>query len=335
MGRRTRAPEFATVTAVILLIAAAAYARPARAAPAAIIAGRITFRDATREVKAAEVERLRWGHLTIEMRRGWEVYAARPDANGLFTITGPPGTYQLEYVRVGQLAEFLVPHEVRAGAGRLTCLGTLEIDVRDMTQDLGNNTSSQLHLRDDCATLEPELRRLGGVADATDATITTALPKPVARGWKGPTAMEVLVGFRAEADIQEGTAVRGAFVLPISEDRGWGNFLASASVVHLSAGALNKLRPTNIVVTGPPPQPAWGGTIGAGYSVWLLEASAFGGYLSGSGNDPHGPLGGVSLRLGSFLFGIGVRAERYSSGHGQIAWLTLDLSPVGLLGSLL
>ncbi len=298
----------------------------------AVIVGRVTFRDSVRQARAEDVERLRWGRLIVEMRRGWDVYAANLDANGFFSISGPPGTYRLDYVRVGQLTEFLAPHEVKARAGRVTCLGTLEIAVADLGRDLGNNNDSQLQVRDDCAALEPEVRRLANA----DAGIATSVPAPVERHWKGPTAVEIAAGLRAELalDNKGGSMVRGSLLVPISQDTGSGNFVAAAQLLHLSA-AFETNRLSNGTGTTIPGTAKWGGAVGAGYSIWLLEAMLRGGFLAGDGPGEHGPMVGGSLRVGTFLFGVGLQIERYPSASQQMQLITLDLSPIGLLGSLL
>ena len=188
-GRR-RALVLGVKSAAVAALAVISLAPVGRAqaagADSATIVGRVTFRDSVHQAKAEEVERLRWGRLLVEMRRGWDVYSANLDANGFFSITGPPGTYRLDYVRVGQLSEFVAPHEVKARAGQVTCLGTLEITVADLGRDLGNNNGSQMQVRDDCAALEPEVHRLGN-ADATVANIG---------GGAGGASLEGTVGDR-------------------------------------------------------------------------------------------------------------------------------------------
>src|SRR5947208_4594632 len=104
--------DSAALAALALISLAALGQAQAAGADSAMIVGRVTFRDSVRQAKAGDVERLRWGRLIVEMRRGWDVYSANPDANGFFSISGPPGTYRLDYVRLGQLSEFVAPHDV-------------------------------------------------------------------------------------------------------------------------------------------------------------------------------------------------------------------------------
>jgi hypothetical protein len=320
-----------------LLLAVAglgSFARPALAAPgSAVVGGRITFRDGTRTVRASEVERMRWGHMTLELRRGWEVYPARIDENGSFTVTGPPGTYRVEYLRLGELAEFFVPHDVEARAGQLTCLGTLEIFVGDLKQDLGSNTASELRVIDDCATLGPELANAGGGtgAGAPAGAVRTSLARAMPREAKPLTAMDVLLGFRAELDLAQGgvSSLRGAFVLPLGHESSW---IVGASAMAVSGSFVDSHWPPP--VGGAPARSVWGGTAGVGGRTWIVEGMAYGGFLSDPGRGGHGPMGGVSGRLGNFLFGFGGRLELYASGDNLLAF-TIDLSPVGFLGSLL
>jgi hypothetical protein len=325
------------VVAAIFSVAAPGLAAAAGPAPEGggkgMVGGRITFRDATREARSEEVERLRWGHLTVEMRRGWEVLSARPDAAGMFTMAAAPGTYRVEYVRIGQLAEFFVPHDVEVRAGGLTCLGTIEVVVRDFTADLGNNTSSEVRVRDDCAAIGSDLKRLGGA----DAQVVTSVARPAPAETGGLTVMDVLVGFRAELGIASpgGWVGRGSLVVPLGEDDDNGTWLAAAFLLHLNP-TFTEDRWADASLGGAGPAAAvWGGAVGAGYKIWALEAVGFGGYLGDAGRGAHGPLGGVSLRLGTFLFGVGGRGEWYASTGDSIGWLTLDISPIGLLGSLL
>jgi hypothetical protein len=125
--------------------------------------------------------------------------------------------------------------------------------------------------------------------------------------------------------------VRGALVLPLGKESKW---LAAASVTHMSASFVNERWPAS-ATGGPAAKAAWGGTVGAGYKLFsLLEAVAYGGYSADAGRGAHGGLGGAQLRFGWFLMGLGARIDFYSSG-GSVGALTLDLSPIGLLGSLL
>lgn len=331
--RRARTPAADTFGALVLgaIVALAGQAQAAAGEPAVIV-GRVTFRDNAHQAKAEDVERLRWGRLIVEMRRGWDVYAASLDANGFFSISGPPGKYRLDYVRVGQLSEFVVPHEVQARAGRVTCLGTLEISVADLGRDLGNNNNSQLRVRDDCAALGPEVHRLGNA----DAEIATSVATPVEHHWKGPSVMEIAAGLRAELAFDgKATTVRGSWLVPITEDTGGGNVFAKAELLHLSSTFENR-NGNDVIMAGTPTASAkWGGAIGAGYSIWLIEAMIHGGFVAGSGLGEHGPMVGASVRLGTFLLGLGLDYERYPSSNNQLKLITLDLSPIGLLGSLL
>jgi hypothetical protein len=330
VARATKAAKVLVLAVVAAGVPATAWAEAAPpTATTAVVGGRIMFRDAARTATPAEAERLRWGHLSLELRHGWEVFTARPDASGVFTIAGPPGRYQLEYVRVGELAEFFVPQEVEARPGQVTCLGTLEVQVQDLTHDLGNNTSSDLHVLDDCATIGPDLQRASGAT----ASVKTSLARPAPRATKHLSVVDVLVGFRAEGDAASGgfSSLRGNLVLPLGKESDW---LVAASVIHVSAAFVNSRWPLP-AAGGAPATDAWGGSAGAGYRVLsAVEGMVYGGYLGNTGRGGHGPLGGASLRIGTFLFGIGGRIEAYGTGE-RVGSLTLDVSPVGLLGALL
>jgi len=189
-------------------------------------------------------------------------------------------------------------------------------------------------VRDDCASIEPQLRRTAGEGTAT-AAIRTSLPRPVPAESKLPGPMEMLVAFRGElAFASEVTSLRANFVLPLGEDNDHGQWLVAASAIHVSSSFVNARWPAP---GAPPPSSVWGGSVGAGYTFSILEALAFGGFLAdpGRAGSAHGPLGGVSLRLGSFIWGFGGRVEWYPSTGDRVASFTIDVSPMGLLGSLL
>jgi hypothetical protein len=346
-------------TSLMLMVAAVAVApAPARAegrtAGSAIVGGRIVFRNGTREVSAQEVERLRWGHIAVELRRGWQVLTVRPDAGGVFAVVGPPGTYHFEYLRLGELAEFFPPHEVEAASGQITCIGTLEVSVADLARDLGQNTASTLRVRNDCADFGPSLRQLaaGGGAPAAPApeqsaagrttgsggggSVTTVLARATPPEGYAPTVMDVLAGLRLEGDFTSEyvAAVRGNWVVPLTADKGAGNLVGNVSVAGIGSKFVNGRWPAALgqpEVTGT----AWEGTAGVGYEVWAIELTAFGGYLNGFARGPGGPLVGGALRFGGLVFGIGGRVEQYFSHPGQVVTFTLDVSPFGLLGALL
>jgi hypothetical protein len=323
-------------------------ARTAAAAPASVvIGGRITFRDAVREARSEEVERLRWGHIVIEIRNGWNVYTARPDANGLFTITGPPGTYRLEYVRIGQLAEFFVPHEAVA-RGAFTCLGTIEVLVRDISQDLGNNVSSQLRVRDDCATIGPGLKQLaaagdgGGGSGAADAEIHASLPRPVSAPIWSPHPLAVLVAFRGDVGFastpggSKVSSLRGDFVLPVGHGDSVGHWLAGATLIRVGSDfTAARFGATGTAGQAIPAHTVWGGAVGGGHELWMFEVMAWAGAIGNPGVGAHGPFVGASLRFGTLTWGFGGRFDSYPSTGDSVGSFMIDLSPFGLLGSLL
>ena len=319
---------------------AAPVAAHAAAGPPGTAVGRIVFRDATHEARPDEVERMRWGHLAVELRRGWQVYPARLDPSGLFTVSGPPGTYRLEYIRIGELAEFFPVHEVTVRRGAVTCVGTIEVAVRDLAQDVGNNTSSTVRVRDDCAAIAPALRSMEGAPPAGE--ITTALARPARAEEYQHAPLELMVGLRLGAgfsDARNVEAVRADYVYQVGADNDHGNMLIVASGMRVGADFINERWSTSSVATPvamapPAATAAWGAEAGVGYSFGIAEGQLFGGFMTDGGRGAHGPLGGVGLRIGSFLFGFGLRYEAFASGD-HIGSFVIDISPVGLLGSLL
>jgi hypothetical protein len=333
------------LAAGVAFAAALVAAAPASAAAgSAVIGGRIVFRDATREARAEEVERLRWGHIVVEVRHGLEVFSAQPDGNGMFTITGPPGEYRLEYVRIGQLAEFFAPHEVVAAADGVTCLGTIVVTVDNLAQDLGNNKSSRIEVRGDCAVLAPELGRLasaatGGAGDGAgtgaSAVVKASLPRPVAKPTWTPHPMEVLVAFRGAVSLatdSKASSLRVDFVLPLFDPH-HGQWLVGASLLNVPQHFIDYRWP--MPIGGPAAHSVWGGAIGGGYTYWAFEAMVWGGATGDPGRGAHGPFGAASLRFGSFLWGFGGRIDYFPGTGDQINSFMIDLSPFALLGSLL
>jgi hypothetical protein len=310
-----------------------AVAAPA-APPQAVLAGRIVFRDGARELRASDVERQRWGHLTVEVRHGWRVFAARPDEAGLFTITGPPGRYRFEYVRLGELAEFFPPQDVVADAGGVTCIGTLEVSVADV-HDLGLNQSGGLRVRDDCAEMAPGLRALGAAAGAADGEVTTALARPAPSERKPISLLGALAGLRGQVAGNDNMLVlRSDLVVEIGEEVSNRSFIVGASASYIGAEFVNSHWPAPNGAPGVT-RPAWGVVGGGGYSVSILEGQLFGGFLSGAGRGAHGPVAGASVRAGTVVWGFIVRGDLYPASKDAILTAGFDLSPIGLLGSLL
>jgi hypothetical protein len=331
------------LAAVTFLVASGVGARAIAAPSSVVIGGRITFRDATREARAEEVERLRWGHIVVEIRNGWQVFSARPDASGLFAITGPPGTYRLEYIRVGQLAEFVVPHEAVVASGGFTCLGTIVVQVHDITQDLGNNTTSTLTVRDDCEAIGPDLGRLADAANpGGGASMVRASPlHPVPEPTRLPHPMEVLVGFRADVGFAStgggsvGTSsLRADFVLPIGRGNSVGQWLVGATLTRVGADfTADRWMPPPLGSQAV--QTVWGGAVGAGHELWVFEAMAWGGAIGDPGRGAHGPFVGGSLRFGSFTWGFGGRMDYYPGTGDSVGSFMIDISPFAILGHLL
>jgi hypothetical protein len=302
------------------------------AAATVVVGGRITFRDDAREVKPEEAERLRWGHIVVEIRNGWEVFSARPDAEAMFTITGPPGRYRLEYIRVGQLAEFFVPHEAVVAAGGVTCLGTIEVQVKDITKDLGNNTASRLNVRNDCSLIGSELARRAG----TSGEVTASPPRPVPTPTWTPSPIQLLVAFRGSAAIVSNyvSSLRADFVLPLGKDGDRGQWLAGATLIHIDKEFVDSRWPVPVGVLSNI-HSVWGGAVGAGYNYAILEMMAWAGATGDPGRGAHGPFAGASARIGSFLWGFGLRADWYPGTGDRITSFMVDISPFGLLGALL
>jgi hypothetical protein len=120
-----------------------------------------------------------------------------------------PGRYVIEYVRLGELAEFFVPHEVDVRPGDVTCLGTFEVVVQDLAKDLGNNSSGELNIVDDCA----DIRSNVGGASAPAGEVAKSLARPAPRA-ESLSLLDVPL-LRAERICPRRPRPRAAFVLPL------------------------------------------------------------------------------------------------------------------------
>jgi len=95
-------------TVVALATLGVARTAVADSPPTVVIGGRITFRDAVREARSEEVERLRWGHIVIEIRNGWNGFLGQPQVftvkdevrKAMRVLVTRPGIYDLGSIRV-------------------------------------------------------------------------------------------------------------------------------------------------------------------------------------------------------------------------------------------
>jgi hypothetical protein len=301
------------------------------AEPAAVLGGRLVFRDRGRELQVAELG-ARPAPLTLELRQDWRVLEAPIDQRGVFAVSGPPGLYRIEYLRLGDLVEFVLPHEVEVRPGAVTCLGTLELALDDPPRNFGGNASRGLTIRDGCPELGPELLARGGAA----GPVVPSLARPAGPEPRSRSLLDVLVDVRLElgllglADLPE---LRASFVHRLWQADGGGGPLIGAALSRFGGAYIDRRWPP--AVGEEPAPPRWGASLTAGYAFWYLEAQGSGGFVAGQGRGPQGAVGGLALRLGTFLLGFGGRVQWFAPTGDGIALFTFDFSPVGAVGALL
>ena len=224
------------------------------------------------------------------------------------------------------------PTRWRPGPARSPVWGPSSFRSRTWPRSFGYNVASSLTARDACLELSAALLARGGAA----GPVVPSLARPVAWEPGSRTLLDVLVGFRLElglhglADLPE---LRASFVHRLWQLDGGGGPLLGVALTRFGAGYLDRRWPPG--AGAPPALPRWGGAITAGYAFWYLEAQGSGGFVGGQGQGPHGPVGGLALRLGPYLLGFGGRVDWYARTGHRIAIFTFDLSPVGALGALL
>lgn len=313
----------ASVLALTLAAVAAASPEP-RPPPAAAVAGRFMFRQKGQLLAPRDLRRaLHGARLAVALRRGWEVVVAPVADDGSFQASATAGVWRIEWLEVGGKAELLAPHEVDARPGQTTCAGQLELALQDVESELGANAGSQLAVVDRCAGLPPGPNRLPVVTG-----IARAGSDYEGSGSRG--VLEILAGLRGgwawgsgENDATVG-GWRLEMVTGLSSPLGHaGNLLLVASFADVSREVSG--------LVGPPLAATRAVGLGAGFAPF--------GWLEGTagGEVRFGGRGGVvpwlALRAGNPAFGIGGRAA--FGPDGRELSITLDLSPLFLVGSLL
>jgi hypothetical protein len=288
----------------------------ARADPSGVVGGRLLLRAGNREVSLAAARAALGGDkIVLELRRGAQVLEASLDEDGYFWLEAPAGAYRLEYLRVGKRAEFFAPHEVVVQPGALTCAGTVALEV-DQVESLGANVSNRVTVTDQCAETTPRLRR---VARTATERVTIAQPGPQFEHLGHVEWRDLVIGPRVELAIGDPVIVRGLLrVPPLAHE---GPF--SRLILLVGGGGLRGDRHEFVYDI----------TLGAGVHVVYFDLLAVSGARWPEVQGVHvGPVLGGVARLHSTILGLGVRVEALPS---RAAFFTIDLAPLGLLGSLL
>ena len=289
----------------------------ARAEPTGVVGGRLQLRAGNAEVSLAGARTAAGGEaLGLEVRRGGQVLEAALDEDGYFWVNAPAGTYRLEYLRVGARAEFFAPQEIVVQPGVLTCAGTIALEL-DRAEALGANVNNRVTVSDQCAEAMPRLRAAAGAAGAE--RVALARPGPLYEHEDGVSWRALVIGLRAEVALGGHVAVRGLYHLPPLASEG-----PFSRLVFLAGGGW---------IRGDNNERAYDVTVGAGMHVWYFELLA----ISGArwpelGGVAAGPVAGGVVRLQTVTFGFGVRVEALPARAG---FFTIDVAPLGVLGSLL
>lgn len=278
------------------------------------IGGRLLFTQNSEPVALDQAQAAAGAEIGLELRSGRTVVTARLDQDGYFIAQGEPGTYRLEYLIVGERAEFVAPQELALEAGTITCAGTIAIEASPL-ESLGSNVKTPIEIRDDCEEAWPRLHQLAAAApdDAPEATVL-ARPGPQFEHSHGRTVRQLLVGLRAEAGIGNHAILRGVYLLPL--DR---LIIAVEGGVTFESGIDG--------VAGY----EFGG--GAGYPLFgPFDGMAVAGVRVSTADDGIKPVLGGTVRITSDVFGFGLRAEALPR---PAILFTVDIAPFGVLGILL
>jgi len=306
-----------TSTRVLGVALLCGLAGAARAEPSGIVGGRLRLRAGDGEVSLDAARAAVGGEaLGLELRRGAQVLEATLDGDGYFWVNAPAGTYRIEYLRVGKRAEFFAPQEIVVQPGALTCAGTVALALARL-EDLGANVSNRVTVTDQCAETTPRLRAVAGTAGVERVAI--AQPGAKYEHESGVDWRTLSIGLRAEVAIGGHTALRGLFRVPPLAREG----VFSRWIFLVGGGGIR----------GDGNELAFDVTLGAGVHVSYFDLLA----ISGArwpevGGVATGPVAGGAIRMQSVIVGLGLRAEVLPA---RAAFLTIDLAPFGLLGSLL
>ena len=171
-------------------------------------------------------------------------------------------------------------------------------------------------MTDQCAETTPRLRAATGPGVER---VAIATPGPLYEHVAGVNWRDLVVGLRAKVAIGEPLALRGLFCLPPVARNGF----FSRWILLFGFGGVGRDRD----------QIAYDVTLGAGRRVSFFDLLAIGGARwSDVEGVAAGPVLGGVVRLQSVTLGLGLRFEALPA---RAAFLTVDLAPFGVLGSLL
>jgi hypothetical protein len=318
-------------TAMLVGAAFAALPAPTAASSASALApaaavGRLVFKDGKAAMSVKDVRRTVGGkRIGLELRNGWNVVSARVEDDGFFVAEGPPGEYVLEYVTVGDGAEFLpAPQQVNLRAGEVACAGTIELAYRDLPAELGQNAGGAVTVTDRCADLGSRAASVaGGRSVRTRIAAPVAAPRGQRSGW------EIVSAPRVGGDWSGSGGVTRTF---------WTVQLAVGLTAPISTrGAIFAIGSAG---QGNVDEVSGGTSKFAVYSGGLgwdpTGATELSAGVEWHGSTPAskgGPSGFASFRFGNHGFGIGLRGT--AGTDARTLGITVDCAPLVLLGGLL
>jgi hypothetical protein len=306
----------------VLIYLAVLWTSAAAAEPEGALVGRLVFFDGNRQLTLREAEGEVGDRITVELRHGASLVEAQVDPDGYFVASGPAGRYRLEYLAIGERAEFLRPQELEIEAGVLTCAGTVAVRTSHI-ENLGSNQDNEVTVTDECAVLWPRLYRVanrGGLRERVLVARTGPLIENPERqdiiDYAGEVALEL--GAIGSA----GTA-RATFVHPLGSSFVNPEVYASVGMVGPDGGTPLGDRAAGVDFTA-----------GAGLNVFTLDLALVAGFRSGSSaaGPPSGPVLGAYGRYQFGPFGFG---GRYELLPNSVWGVFFDVRPVALLGALL
>ncbi|MDQ3264208.1 MAG: hypothetical protein M3Y59_11185 [Myxococcota bacterium] len=302
------------------MFAAALLAPVAMAEERGFVVGRLALfdRGSPLSISAAE-EEVGGESISLELRKDALTYEATLLDDGSFLVEGPPGDYRLEYIRVGDRAEFILPQQLRVEKDAVTCAGTIAVKTGPI-ENLGANQTNTTEVSDSCKGLMPKLTRFANGRGT--ARTELARPGPLIQHLEEVGWMERVGGIRLELGGLGVSALRLGYQHDFPLVPGW----HLAAQLYVSAGQLLNYLPQFGEATG---KELLGG---GGLSLLGLDVVGYGGARLYSVPVGPQPVVGALGRFNLGAFGLGMRAELLPYQDWTVF---VDVSPLALVGLIL
>jgi len=302
------------------IVAAALLSWPALAEERGFVLGQLALFDQGLPLSISAAERDLGGEtIQVELRREELTYEATLLDDGSFLVEGPPGDYRLEYIRVGDRAEFILPQRLRVVKDAVTCAGTIAVKTGPI-ENLGANQKSTTEVSDGCEALMPKLKRFA--ASGAKPRTELARQDPLIQHLEGESWMDRVGSIRVELGGAGVTALRVTY--QHSFQLAYDPYLAA--LLYVSAGQLLNYLPLVGEATGK--------ELLAGAGLYLLgfDVVGYGGTRLYSAPVGPQPVVGAMGRLNLGAFGLGMRAEVLPFPDWTVF---VDVSPLALVGGML